>query len=93
MPSSSSWIDRSPSLWFTRMGDTSVREVGMTIHPRESRYGRREFLGRSAAGVVGLSSLSTILAACGGSDDGNFKPPELQLARPDSPVQVRSADR
>jgi spermidine/putrescine transport system substrate-binding protein len=68
------------------MGDTSVREVGMTIHPRESRYGRREFLGRSAAGVIGLSSLSTILAACGGSDDGNFKPPELQLARPDSPV-------
>jgi spermidine/putrescine transport system substrate-binding protein len=58
----------------------------MTIHPRESRYGRREFLGRSAAGVVGLSSLSTILAACGGSDNGNFKPPELQLARPDSPV-------
>jgi len=55
-------------------------------HPRESRYGRREFLGRSAAGVVGLSSLSTILAACGGSDNGNFKPPELQLAKPDSPV-------
>jgi spermidine/putrescine transport system substrate-binding protein len=55
-------------------------------HPRESRYGRREFLGRSAAGVVGLSSLSTILAACGGSDNGNFKPPELMLARPDSPV-------
>ena len=42
-------------------------------HPRESRYGRREFLGRSAAGVVGLSSLTTILAACGGSDNGNFK--------------------
>ena len=58
----------------------------MTIHPRESRYGRREFLGRSAAGVIGLSSLSTILAACGGSDDGNFRPPELQLAKPDSPV-------
>ena len=55
-------------------------------HPRESRYGRREFLGRSAAGVVGLSSLSTILAACGGSDNGNFKPPELMLAKPDSPV-------
>ena len=55
-------------------------------HPRESRYGRREFLGRSAAGVVGLSSLSTILAACGGADNGNFKPPELMLARPDSPV-------
>jgi spermidine/putrescine transport system substrate-binding protein len=55
-------------------------------HPRESRYGRREFLGRSAAGVIGLSSLSTILAACGGSDDGNFRPPELMLAKPDNPV-------
>jgi len=55
-------------------------------HPRESTYGRREFLGRSAAGVIGLSSLSAILAACGGSDNGNFKPPDLQLARPDSPV-------
>ena len=55
-------------------------------HPRESRFGRREFLGRSAAGVVGLSSFSTILAACGGSDNGNFKPPELLLAKPDSPV-------
>ncbi len=58
----------------------------MTIHPRESRYGRREFLGRSAAGVVGLSSLSTILAACGGGDNGNFRPPELQLATPENPV-------
>ena len=56
------------------------------MHPRESRFGRREFLGRSAAGVVGLSSLSTLLAACGGSDNGNFKPPELMLAKPDSPV-------
>ena len=56
------------------------------MHPRESRYGRREFIGRSAAGVIGLSSLSTILAACGGSDNGSFKPPELQLATPDNPV-------
>jgi spermidine/putrescine transport system substrate-binding protein len=57
----------------------------MAFHPREARYGRREFIGRSAAGIVGLSSLSTILAACGG-DDGTFRPPDLQLARPDSPV-------
>jgi len=56
------------------------------MHPRESRYGRREFIGRSAAGIVGLSSLSTILAACGGSDNGTFKPPDLQLATPDNPV-------
>ena len=56
------------------------------MHPRESRYGRREFIGRSAAGVIGLSSLSTILAACGGSDNGSFKPPALQLATPDNPV-------
>jgi len=59
----------------------------MTLHPRESRYGRREFLGRSAVGLVGLSSLSTFLAACGGSDNGNFKPPELQLASPQNPVK------
>jgi hypothetical protein len=57
----------------------------MTIHPRESRYGRREFIGRSAAGLVGLSSLSTLLAACGGSDN-NFQPPGLKLASPDNPV-------
>jgi spermidine/putrescine transport system substrate-binding protein len=56
------------------------------MHPRESRYGRREFIGRSTAGVIGLSSLSTILAACGGSDNEGFKPPELQLATPDNPV-------
>ncbi|HEU5207488.1 MAG TPA: hypothetical protein VFT94_07750, partial [Gaiellaceae bacterium] len=59
----------------------------MTLHPRESRYGRREFIGRSAAGVLGLSSLSGLLAACGGSDSGNFKPPELQLASPENPVK------
>jgi spermidine/putrescine transport system substrate-binding protein len=57
----------------------------MTIHPREPRYPRREFLGRSAAGVVGLSSLSTLLAACGGSN-GSSGTAELQLARPDNPV-------
>jgi len=55
----------------------------MALHPRESRYGRREFLGRSAAGVVGLSSLSTLLAACGGGDGEGG---DLQLASPSSPV-------
>jgi spermidine/putrescine transport system substrate-binding protein len=59
----------------------------MTLHPRESTYGRREFIGRSAAGVLGLSGLSALLAACGGSDNGNFKPPELQLASPQNPVK------
>ena len=48
------------------------------MHPRESRYGRREFLGRSAVGVVGLSSLSTLLAACGGGNNGEFTPPDAQ---------------
>jgi spermidine/putrescine transport system substrate-binding protein len=55
-------------------------------HPRERRYGRRELLQRGAAGAFALSSMSTLLAACGGSQDGNFTPPELQLARPDHPV-------
>ncbi len=56
----------------------------MAFHPRESRYGRREFLGRSAVGVIGLSSLSTVLAACGGSTEDATG--ELQFARPDNPV-------
>lgn len=55
------------------------------LHPRESRYGRREFLGRSAAGVIGLSSLSTILAACG-SGNGTSAADELQIATPNNPV-------
>ena len=55
----------------------------MTFHPRESRFGRREFLGRSAAGVVGLSSLGTFLAACGGGDATGV---ELRLATPDNPL-------
>ncbi len=59
----------------------------MAFHPRESRYGRREFLGRSAAGIVGLSSLSTLLAACGGSTSGASGGTEIPLARPDNPVK------
>jgi spermidine/putrescine transport system substrate-binding protein len=55
----------------------------MTLHPREPRFGRREFLGRSAAGVIVLSSLGPLLSACGGGDDGAG---ELVLARPDNPV-------
>jgi spermidine/putrescine transport system substrate-binding protein len=58
----------------------------VAFQPRESRYGRREFLGRSAAGVIGLSSLSTILAACGGSNNGGGGASDLVLARPDNPV-------
>jgi len=56
-----------------------------TFHPRESRYARREFLQRGAAGAFALSSMGTLLAACGG-DEAKFRPPELQLARPDNPV-------
>jgi spermidine/putrescine transport system substrate-binding protein len=53
------------------------------FHPRESTYGRREFLGRSAGGMLALSSLGTILAACGGGEDAAG---ELQLASPSNPV-------
>jgi spermidine/putrescine transport system substrate-binding protein len=79
-------IDREVSLCFTRAG-TDVRPGGvdMTFHPRESRYGRREFLGRSAVGIAGLSSLSGLLAACGGATGGSSAV-DLQLARPDNPV-------
>ena len=58
----------------------------MALHPREARFGRREFVGRSAGGIVGLSSLSTILAACGGGNGGGSSAADLQLARPDNPV-------
>jgi spermidine/putrescine transport system substrate-binding protein len=57
-----------------------------TFHPRESRYARREFLQRGAAGAFALSSMGTLLAACGGGNDGSFTPPELNIARPDNPV-------
>ncbi len=56
----------------------------MTLHPRESRYGRRELLQRGAAGAFALSSMSTLLAACGGSNGGSSA--ELQIATPDNPV-------
>ena len=60
-----------------------------TFHPRERRgLDRREFLGRSAAGLVGLSSLSTLLAACGGDGGGGGGGTDLQLARPDNPVTL-----
>jgi spermidine/putrescine transport system substrate-binding protein len=53
-------------------------------HPRESRYGRREFLQRSAVGLFALSSRGTLVSACGaGNDSGSA---DLVLARPDNPV-------
>jgi len=57
-----------------------------TFHPRESRYARREFLKRGAAGAFALSSMGTLLAACGGGDDGSGTALELNIARPDNPV-------
>ncbi|HUG64281.1 MAG TPA: spermidine/putrescine ABC transporter substrate-binding protein [Gaiellaceae bacterium] len=56
----------------------------MTLHPRESRYGRRELLQRGAAGAFLLSSMGTLLAACGGGDGGSTA--ELQIATPESPA-------
>jgi spermidine/putrescine transport system substrate-binding protein len=57
----------------------------MTLHPRESRYGRRELLQRGAAGAFLFSSMGTLLAACGGGDGGATA--ELQIATPESPVK------
>ena len=57
-----------------------------TFHPRESRYARREFLKRGAAGAFALSSMGTLLAACGGGDGGSGTALELNIARPDNPV-------
>jgi spermidine/putrescine transport system substrate-binding protein len=56
----------------------------MAWHPRE-RIGRREFIQRSAAGVFALSSMGTLLSACGG-EDGGSEASDLVLARPDNPV-------
>ena len=55
-----------------------------TWHPRETRFDRRVLLQRGAAGAVALSSLGTLLAACGGSEGTDAS--QLQLARPDNPV-------
>ncbi len=54
-------------------------------HPRERRYGRREFLQRSAAGAFALSSMGTLLAACGGTQSTSGR--TLTLARQDHPVK------
>jgi len=56
----------------------------MTLHPRESRYGRRELLQRGAAGAFLLSSMGSLLAACGGSDGGSGA--DLTFATPENPV-------
>ena len=55
-------------------------------HPREARFGRREFLQRSAAGAFALSSMGTLLAACGGGGNSSSEP-KLTLARQDNPVR------
>ena len=57
-----------------------------TFQPREARYGRRELIQRGAAGAVLLSSMGTLLSACGGDDSGGSAAVDLQLARPDNPV-------
>jgi spermidine/putrescine transport system substrate-binding protein len=54
-------------------------------HPRERRYGRKEFLQRSAAGAFVFSSMGTLLAACGGSKSSSGT--TLTLARQDNPVK------
>lgn len=70
-----------------------------TRHPRQpAGLNRREFLQRSAGGAIALSAFAPLLAACGGADDngggnggngggGDDGRPELQLARPDNPVE------
>jgi spermidine/putrescine transport system substrate-binding protein len=73
----------------------------MAPHPRERRgFDRRQFLQRSAAAALGLSSAGTLLAACGGDDgatgtpqtgSGATPPAEdapFALARKDNPVTL-----
>jgi spermidine/putrescine transport system substrate-binding protein len=66
-------------------GKKGATEVTV-FHPREpQRFGRREFLERSALGALGLTVAGPLLAACGGGNGGNGAV-ELPLARPDNPV-------
>ena len=65
-------------------------------HPREARppLSRREFLRRAGATGIAVPSLAAILAACAddggtGGPGGTGGEPELQLARPDSPVSAK----
>lgn len=70
-------------------------------HPRESgAYGRREFLQRSAAAALGVSSAGSLLAACGGDETGapaggtgegnggGAGEAPFELARRDNPVTL-----
>ncbi|MEX2406936.1 MAG: spermidine/putrescine ABC transporter substrate-binding protein [Actinomycetota bacterium] len=64
-------------------------------HPREPRgpLSRREFLRRAGATGIAIPGLAAILAACAddggtGGTGGTGSGPELQLARPDSPVEL-----
>ncbi len=64
-------------------------------HPRQARppLSRREFLRRAGATGIAVPSLAAILAACAddggtGGTGGTGGEPELQLARPDSPVEL-----
>jgi spermidine/putrescine transport system substrate-binding protein len=68
-------------------------------HPREPRrpLSRREFLRRAGATGIALPGLGAILAACGdddgpGATGGNGGGPELQLARPENPVELPLLD-
>lgn len=66
----------------------------MVQHPREHRrpLSRREFLQRAGATGIALPSLAAILAACGGNGGGDAGGGngggQLQLARPDNPVEL-----
>lgn len=62
----------------------------MTWHPRE-RYGRREFLGRTALGALAVSGAGSLLTACGGNSGGGGGV-TLKLARPDRPVTLQLFD-
>jgi spermidine/putrescine transport system substrate-binding protein len=61
-----------------------------TFHPREPRtLGRRAFLERSALAALGLTAAPTLLAACGGGDDGSsLEVDGIPLSRPDNPVTL-----
>ena len=65
----------------------------MAFHPRErSRLGRRQFIRLSAYGAAAAGLGPSLLAACGGDDDGGQAEGGVQLSRPDNPVVLPTFD-
>ena len=64
----------------------------MAFHPRERRMPRRQFIRLTAYGAAAAGLAPSILAACGGGDDGAAEENGVKLSRPDAPVTLPTFD-